>query len=383
MVVSANRKKTKQGFWRIIMLLITFIMGAALILSYLASYISPDKIWIIAFFGLGYPFLLLTNLLLMLYWLVLRKFVFIFPLLIILAGWTNIRSLIGFHKNHKITDRKNLIKVMSYNVRNFDLYNYKPGWEYNFEKRDKIFDFIKEESADIICFQEFFYDATNNFSTIDTLLKFQKAIYYNTEYTAVTANTNKFGIATFSAFPIINSGKILFGEKTNNVCIYSDIVIGEDTVRVYNVHFESIKLGAEDYALAKDFSHINKPDGSNVEIKKKSVRLMKRMKSAFINRVPQVRMVRNSIENCKYPVILCGDFNDTPTSYVYHLIASHLTDSFVESGSGLGKSYIGLLPTFRIDYIFHSKEYISVDFQTIHIKMSDHYPVVSYLKKKQ
>jgi len=248
--------------------------------------------------------------------------------------------------------------------------------------RDKIFDFIKKESADIICFQEFFNDVTNKFTTLDTLIKFQKAKYYNTEYTSDTNSTNKFGIATFSKYPIIHSGKILFPPVTYNGCIFSDIIIDKDTVRIYNVHFESIKLSKEDYNLAEDISNINKPRGSKVELKQKSVQLLKRLKNAFIKRAPEARLVANSIEKCKYPIILCGDFNDTPTSYVYHLISSYLTDSFIESGSGFGQSYIGLLPTFRIDYIFHSNEFKSTELQTVHVEISDHYPIICYLNKK-
>ncbi|OIP05200.1 MAG: hypothetical protein AUJ97_01365 [Bacteroidetes bacterium CG2_30_32_10] len=382
MAGSNNQKSKKSSFFRILIVFLTFVFGLSLILSYLASFISPDKIWIVAFFGISYPFLLLINLLFFLYWLLLRKLYFIIPLLIILIGWIHLRSLIGVHKSMKKVDTTQLIKVISYNVRNFDLYNYKKGWELNFEKRNKIFDLIKKESANIICFQEFCYDATGKFSTLDTLIKFQKAIYFQTEYTNDPKSVNKFGVATFSKYPIIHKGKIIFTPKTNNVCIFSDVIINKDTVRIYNVHFESIKLSKEDIDLAEDLSHINKPEGNKVELKEKSVRLLKRLKNAFIKRAPQARLVANSIDKCKYPIILCGDFNDTPTSYVYHLVSSRLIDSFVESGRGFGQTYIGLLPTFRIDYIFYSNEFKSLAFQTIHNNLSDHYPIISDIKKK-
>jgi len=336
-----RHKQKKKGFFRLFFLFLTVIFALSLIFSYLASYISPDKFWIFAFFGFCYPFLLLFNLIILFYWLLLRKIYLFIPLIIIISGWTHLRSLIGYHTYKKMNDKESYIKIISYNVRNFDLYNYKPNWEYNFDKRNKIFDFIKKESADILCFQEFFYDVNNHFSTLDTLLKFQKAIYYTTEYTSNPDSPNKFGIATFSAFPIVHSGVISFGKNTNNTCIFSDVVIKEDTVRIYNVHFESIKLGVEDHKLAEDLSKLNKPDEPNSEIKKKSARLLKRMKNSFIIRAKQVRLLTNSIENCRYPIILCGDFNDTPTSYVYHLISSRLIDSFTECGKGFGQSYVG------------------------------------------
>ncbi len=379
---STLKKPKKRRFLRGLMVLISIIFSFSLILSYMASYISPDKIWVIAFFGIIYPFLLLINFFLLIYWLFSRRVFFLLHLIIILIGWTHLRGLICIHYFQKHFDKTNSIKVLSYNVRNFDIYNYNKDWTFNFEKRDKIFDFIRNESADIICFQEFSYEVSGKFATLDTLIKLQKAVNYQTEYTSNPVSSNIFGVATFSIYPIINKGKISFGKETNNVCIFSDVIINNDTVRIYNVHFESIKLGREDYNLAEDISHINKPDGTNQELKKKSVRLLRRMKNAFIKRASQARLVALNIENCRYPVILCGDFNDTPTSYVYHLISSRLVDSFRESGSGLGQSYIGLLPTFRIDYIFHSKEFESNDFNTIHYDYSDHYPIECYLKSK-
>jgi endonuclease/exonuclease/phosphatase family metal-dependent hydrolase len=85
------------------------------------------------------------------------------------------------------------------------------------------------------------------------------------------------------------------------------------------------------------------------------------------------------IRQSPYPTIVCGDFNDTPVSYTYHKMRGKLVDAFIESGSGIGNTYLGNFPSFRIDYIFHSKSFRSCCFRTDRINMSDHYPVMCTL----
>ncbi|NTW33893.1 MAG: endonuclease/exonuclease/phosphatase family protein [Bacteroidetes bacterium] len=228
-----------------------------------------------------------------------------------------------------------------------------------------------------MCFQEYVYDTTGAFQTTDTLKKFLKAKNPHVYYTVNSRNKNFFGVATFSRFPIVGTGKIDFKTVSGNICIYTDIKINSDTVRVYNVHFESIRFKAEDYAFAK--SQAQKKN-EKFDLQKSSEKILVRLKKAFINRAPQSVLVAEHIKKCKYPVILCGDFNDTPTSYAYHNIARYLTDSFVESGNGIGQTYAGVFPSFRIDYIMHGKQFKAYNFETVYEEMSDHYPVKCYLK---
>jgi endonuclease/exonuclease/phosphatase family metal-dependent hydrolase len=89
------------------------------------------------------------------------------------------------------------------------------------------------------------------------------------------------------------------------------------------------------------------------------------------------------IEQSPYPVIICGDFNDTPSSYTYHQLSEGLIDAFKESGNGIGHTYGGALPSFRIDYILHDERFKSTRFNTIRSKFSDHYPITTSLKLQE
>jgi len=262
---------------------------------------------------------------------------------------------------------------MSFNVRLFDLYN----WKNNKHERDKIISLIKAENPDIICLQEYYYQNDNEFKTTNLLLDALKPIEIHTYFPIVNKDKYFFGIATLSKYKIVKKGQIVFN-STSNISIYTDVLINNDTVRIYNNHLESVRLGKEDY------SFINKFD-FNVEKNeiKDSKHILKRLKDAFIKRALQAKVVHNNIKSTKYPVIVCGDFNDTPLSYAYNTISNNLNDAFLESGSGFGSTYNGKIPFLRIDFILYSNYFNSYNFKIVNKDLSDHFPITCYLYKSE
>jgi len=304
-----------------------------------------------------------------------------YHLFAIFIGWYFMTAQFQYSgKKYDSNFKEDYIKIISYNVRNFGLYNYnKKDWSYNTKHRDSIFHFLSIQNADIICFQEFVNVNNKLFKTVDTLVSFLKTSHIHAEYSVTTIKNNSFGLATLSTYPIISGGKITFPGNTNNFCMYSDILYKKDTIRIYNLHFESIHLSKEDYKFAEELSkEINLLNNEKIEHHSKQI--FSRIKEGFIARAGQVDIIVKHILQSPYPVILCGDFNDTPCSYTYHKIAKLLKDAFVESGSGLGTTYAGIFPSFRIDYIMYSNNFKSLGFTTFRVKYSDHYPIMCYLK---
>ncbi|MBI4930821.1 MAG: endonuclease/exonuclease/phosphatase family protein [Bacteroidetes bacterium] len=350
-----------------------FIFLLSLLLSYFAPYANPKPFWLFAFFGLAYPWLLIVNVLFLIWWIIRWKKLYWLSLIAILIGWNDMKNLFHFGSGNQNT--KGGIKVLSYNVRNFDLYN----WTHNTETRNKIFSFLKNESADIVCLQEFFQGDSGYFETLDTLIELTQSVDHHVKYTLTRRKTDHWGIATFSKYPILFKGKIPFKYKSNSICIFSDLKIGEDTVRVYNMHLQSISFGYADYRFIEALKKNNDTlDVEDIEIASKNI--LRRIKHAFIKRATQTEKILAHINACKYPVIICGDFNDTPFSYTYHAFAEKYLDSFMESGSGIGNTYIGDFPSYRIDYIFHSSQFTSSNFEIHSEELSDHYPVSCTLK---
>jgi len=363
-----------------LMFLLNTIAIIFLLLSYTASYISPDgNFWWLQIIGLAYGSLLITNFCFIIFWLLMRKKKFLFSLFAILVGFSKIFGIVelrlsGSESGVNDTTNSKLqtpnIKVMSFNVRLFDLYN----WFHNTETRKKIFEFLKQESPDVICFQEYYHtDPTRHgdfYANNDTLRSIIPAAYSHIEYNLTLREHEHFGIATFSKYPIINKQALHFKKRGGNIFIYSDVVVAEDTLRIVNAHLESIRFKEEDYRYIENISNdVEQEDVTG------GIRILKRMRRAYGVRARQVDVLKDSINKSPYPVIVCGDFNDTPSSYTYHKIADGLVDSFRESGSGFGKTYAGLFPSFRIDYIFHDPRLKSFNYTTHNQKLSDHYAI--------
>jgi len=341
-----------------------------LLMSYAAAIWPPSSIGYLSLFGLAYPFILLANIVFIFYWLLKKRRNAIFSTIIILIGISFLTDFFQISFEGKVKEDHQQLKVLTYNVRLFDLYNSKTGKK----TRNKIFELLDREQADVICFQEFYHtDRKGYFTTRDTLLKFLPTKYYHERYTHALTGQQYFGVALFSKYPIINKGYVPFASDANNFCIYADIKVKDDTVRVYNAHLQSIRFRPEDYALVEG----NK---NEEELDQGSKRIARRLKLAFVKREEQVKRVAQSIEKCKFKVVLCGDFNDPPVSYTYNTFDKLLKDTFVEAGSGTGDTYIGNFPSFRIDYIMHSSEIEAISYNTLPDELSDHHAVTATLQ---
>jgi endonuclease/exonuclease/phosphatase family metal-dependent hydrolase len=237
-----------------------------------------------------------------------------------------------------------------------------------------MFDFLDEQQADILCFQEFFHAAADkSFPTRDTLVQFLPTRYYHQRFTHSPRRNQYYGVIIFSRFPIIAKGEIPFETDVNNFCIYADLKLESDTVRVYNAHLQSIRFGSEDYAFVAE-------NQNNEELKKGATRIADKLRRAFYNRQSQVERIEEHILQSPHPVILCGDFNDPPLSYTYEVFTDLLDDSFIGAGRGTGNTFNrAAFPTLRIDYVMHSREIQTLRYTTPKVDLSDHFPVVTEL----
>lgn len=369
---TAKKPKGKISLATKIMIVVNLFFIGLLLSSYLSLYISPEKFWPLAFAGLAYPVFLLCNLFFVLFWLIFLKKYFLLSLITILLGYNQMRSYINFSGSDRKLSFESDIKVMSYNVRLFDLYNWRN--QSGKSTRTAIFDLIHSESSDILCLQEYYSGAGKHADFADTIClksgyKYRYVELINKEFKGLP-----YGLAIFSKYPIVHTQKLNFPNSNVNFCQSCDVMIGKDTVRIMNLHLESVKFGKEDYNFV---SEITATTATNDKITKGSRAIFSKMKHAFIKRAAQTETVAEFIRNSPYPVIFTGDFNDTPVSYSYRQIANELDDTFVDAGSGLGQTHSQMLPMLRIDYIFHSKEFQTIENKTIDKDYSDHFPIVA------
>lgn len=350
---------------------------AALLLAYLSTRVSPVTWWPLALFGMAYPYLLAVNLGFVGWWLLFRRKRVLPSLIVVLLGWGFLGQYVRLFSSYKQpAEVRTPFTLMSWNVRLFNLYN----WTHNQQTRDEIMELIRVEDPDILCMQEFLnVGADNPMMVKDTLLTSYRYRYCADVYTVKTRNDQSMGIAIFSTWPIVKHDTVAFGSEQDNLCLWADIAVGEDTIRVYTAHISSIRFGDEDYAFVRDLTHGTVHDSATAA----GSRILGRLKKAFIRRTTQVDRLTKHMRGSPWPVVYCGDLNDTPMSYSFHeLLRSGMVDAFEESGQGFGNTYIGDVPSFRIDHILHDDAFRSWNFRTLPDELSDHHAIMTSMALK-
>jgi endonuclease/exonuclease/phosphatase family metal-dependent hydrolase len=351
-------------------------VAVLLLLSYTAPFINPSTLLFPAFLGLAYPYLLLINLVFLAYWIIRFRKELLISLIVILIGWGHLMNFLPLNfsgeKNPVASETETTVSFMSYNVRLFDQYK----WSKEKNPGTGIFALIDEHDPDILCLQEFYTRNRMGQREADIRRSLKKYPYYSVYYTVQSGPSSGVGIATFSKYPIIKTSRIPFDNSVNQA-VYTDIRAGKDTLRVFNIHLQSIRFGQRNYSFLDTLS-LKYSNRQLEEVKDIGLRL----KDAFVRRADQSKIIHNYIAESPHPVVVAGDFNDTPTSYSYRKIKKGLDDAFREAGRGFGNTYAGELPSYRIDYILYSKDLEATGFRRIKSRYSDHFPVIATLRWK-
>lgn len=368
---SSSKNKPHHNFGARVLYLIAAILNTivalGLLLSSIAAYISPVQ-WIIpAYAGLIFIFLLILNLCFLIFWIICRQSWFLLPLATFLLVLGPIRSTIGFHtKTNEVTNEAaHKIKILSYNTMSNAKF-VKPTKK----KHNEVLDFITETDADIVCLQEFAVSKQAQYLTIgDVLAIMQKYPYRYISY-KVDNKYRQMGLATFSKYPIVKKELIKI-ESRFNLSHYADVVVGSDTLRVFNNHLESNRMTEKDIQTPTDI----KNNFDTKAIGEFAGYIEGKLSAAYKIRAKQVDVVAKEIAQSPYKVLCCGDFNDVPVSYTYKTLKGNLIDAFTECGCGMGTTFEESWLHVRIDYILHDKSMEATHFKIDKKTCSDHYPI--------
>ncbi len=358
-----------------ILFFLNIIACIPLLLAYLASEVSPQTVWLFALFGLMYPYLLIINLVFIVWWALKRKFFIIYPLFAIAIGWGYPGKYVQFNKPSGQETGTGDIRITTWNVQNLARNNV---YLDNPVIRREIFNFFEDNNPDVLCMQEFMSRREYPEELLDSLSIVAGLPYYRYVTYHEQSGQRIDALAVFSRYPIVHHG-ILKRDISHNYTIYTDILINEDTIRIFNVHLESIRLGQKDYEFLTDMDLKNSDDNT---IQESMSEVLRKLKKAYQIRAIQARKLAASKEASPFPVIICGDFNDTPSSYAYSRIRGELNDAFIMSGRGFGNTYSGKLPSNRIDFILYDDHYVSRDYETFRIGLSDHFPITCLLHRE-
>ena len=342
------------------------IIVASLLAFCIASFwISAGQMELLVFAPLGFPYFFLANTLFAVLWPVCskehKKYAF-FSLAVLVCALPMALATVSWQKNESTTG----VKIMTWNVRNFDLYN----WTNNKETRKQMMLVIDSVGADVLCFQEFYSDSGGRFDNIRSLTKRGYTHYFF--HPAVRKGRHSWGVVVFSKYPLCNKQSRLFENSKNNQVIWCDVLMpGTDTLHLFNTHLQSIHFDKRDYAVIDSAIHQQAASEGNLRT------LLSKYKQAALKRAQQAEWVRAEMDRFTGNRMICGDFNDVPASYVYHTIKSNMQDAFLRRGRGFGNTYVSAYPLLRIDYILCDKGIQVHSFKKKELNHSDHYPLIS------
>ncbi len=363
------RRFTKRFF------IIANICAALLFL--LGSYgyfFNPKTFWPVGLLTLTAFYFLLILLAFAFFWLFVKPRLALISVVAIALAYKPVTNIIPLRLSNSFNVQKqeNNLRLMTWNVAQFNAMDDK---KYPAVK-NQMLDIINEYQPDIACFQEMVAEdsAVREHGHVD---EFLEALHFKNFFYSYNSKEDfwghaHFGIIIFSKYPIINKKTISwYPNDYNSIFQYVDIVKGEDTIRVFNIHLQSLRFSRS------NLKYIDKPSVEDENALKESKNIVSKFKTGFLKRQKQAERIKEEIDKSPYPVIVNGDFNDVPNSYAYHTIGGNLQNAFVEKGGGLGRTFSGISPVLRIDNIFVDKKMEVKQFLTIKKKLSDHFPIIA------
>lgn len=355
-----------------VMLALTVVCTLLLIAAYLARYVDPRRAWLFAFPGLVFPAIYIAEMLLGL-WLVVRWKKYALGVAVVLlfgigAAGRFYRPDLRRHYAEAKPSRAEVV-VMSYNVMGFDK---------RFASEDRstmglIADLVNANNVDIVCFQELGGDLSKpaiNQSIPE--LKYYKIFPYELDSSEGSYFT---GLGIYSRYPIVASGMLPAHDSDRVFSMWADIRIQRDTVRVFNNHLNSTYIDNDDIDFLSSLKFVSE-ERTRVRLSE----ITGKLRESYMRRAPQAELVAEYVEQSPWPVVVCGDFNDTPASFAYHRVVRGLQDAFVKKGSGASGTYDRLFNMFRIDYILVSEGVEVLNYYTFDHVYSDHMPIAAGLE---
>lgn len=337
-------------YFSFMFLVVTLLVSAFTLFGLFGGDTNPTKNTAMAMLVYVLPVLIIANLLLIVYWVIRRRWHWLaIPIVTLLCCIPYIGTLYQSGLFNSNNDSKSGLKVATYNVAMF-------GREITGFKAEDILTEMKRHKVDVLCIQEYMEHSGDK----------ENSKSYKEYFNYMT--TGRDDMVIFSRFPIKKTNTIDF-QHTNNSAMWADIDVNGKMVRVFNVHLETTGFNRTLHKAAK-----MEMQGSHIEENALIKAIYGNYTLGMIVRAGQANMVAQEIRKSDYPVILCGDFNDVPYSYVYNTMKGNLVDGFKECGEGFMYTFRGK-KMVRIDYIFHDESLSGESYYKQNLSYSDHYPV--------
>lgn len=360
--------KAFRKFFRKFFIILNAIIAGLFLIACLVPYLNPSMWWFMGFLGLAFPYLALLLVFSIIFWWVVKPAISILPIITLLIGYKQLRVLFAFHKFETFTEKRDStrIRIIDWNVRSLQGLSGKSAKKRM--DRATIPETILTQNPDVVCLQEFNNsEVQNNMAPFNAKLPYH---YFSKDFKR-TKQGYQSGSIIFSKYPLLDSGRIPFPGRSGESIIYVDITMQGKTFRIFTTHLQSFKFSKDDYEGLDQIKHTDE------KALPASKGIFSKMKLAFIIRGEQARLVRENLERSPHPSVICGDFNDVPNNFTYFHIKKDWQDAFLETSLGIGKTYLALAPTLRIDYILPDNHFNIHQFDMVDEDLSDHLMLVA------
>jgi len=344
-------KLAVQKYFSFMILIITLLMMIFTFVGLFGGNVNPVGNTARSLMVYALPVLIIGNAILLIYWLIMRRWHWaLIPFITLLCCIPYIGTLYQFGEPDEAVEKQPGLKIATYNVALF-------GREASGFMAQDILSEMKKQKVDICCFQEY-SDQSGDKKNSDSYKEYFPYMVMNHD------------MVIYSRYPIVRSKNIPF-EMTNNSAMWVEVKVQEQVIRVYNAHLETTGINSTLHRAAK--AQVN--TGMEVEGNRLLRALYGNYTIGMMARAGQANVLAMDMRESEVPVIVCGDFNDVPYSYVYNTMLGDKVDGFKECGSGYMYTFRGGKKNVRIDYIFHDKVFKGTNYYKKELTYSDHYPV--------
>lgn len=232
---------------------------------------------------------------------------------------------------HMPESSSSTLRIVSWNVNNFMVSN---------DTMQQAARHINHLSPDIICLQERPHESKASWDDVCAVFPCHPYAVRNSREDEVL------NLAILSSHPIVCSGERQF-EGSYNRYLWADVQVNSDTLRVFCVHLQT--TGLSSYFSWSDIPVV------------------------FTNakeRDRQADLLYDDVQESPHPVLLCGDFNDTPNGYPARRLRNELTD--FSCRWPLTSTFHGMGDLVKIDYMMCGPNLQPLYYQLTDTPWSDH-----------
>lgn len=360
----------------IVMTLLSAVVVVVSMLTLLVPYISPAHLGVLPILALTAQWVYVAAVVMMLYWIIRWRWWRAAVMIVVVVTGVLYVDLYYKVEMRRLYEEpryeRSALRIMSYNLRSF----YSDDGE--FHTVDSVAQFIRKFNPDIVCLQEYSIPSKYRKSYIDSLFA-----RYNVAVVDKSLGQSISPLAIMSKHRILRSRAVMIDVEDSlpprSRAMWADIIVGKDTVRVFNVHLNSTSIKSEDQDYITNYRYM-----SDTARNTKILDMVRRLNENTVSRSLHVDTLASVMASTHTAKILCGDFNDTPMSYAYHTLSRDMQDAFSESGRGRGYTFRGFFNTLRIDFALLSDRFEVLSYDAPDsVKWSDHLPVCVRAKIKQ